>query len=380
MMSADSRSSSPGAPTTSVTEVEPTCPRSGPSGTARIGWCPVSSDPRVASARIRCLNPLRELRARGYPVELFDPRRSADYSLVVFSKRYDERARAEAQRLRSRGVRVVLDLCDNHFYNPADDPALARAATALRAMVRLSDAVVVSTTALAEVVRAEIPDAPEITVIGDAVETEIQHGRGGLLGGLVHRHRLARLRRALRATAPRGGRLVWFGVAGGARGDYGMRDLRRCRPAIEELAGEFPLSLTVISNSYPLFREHVADWRVPTRYLEWHPKTFLASLREHDIAVVPVTPSPFTCCKTNNRLATALGAGLAVVADEIPSYRDFAGCCQLGAWDAGLRRYLTDPSARAADVESGRRLLEREWSPARVGDQWQHFFDRTLRA
>src|SRR4051812_38983892 len=44
-----------------------------------IGWKPKSLDPMVASARIRCMNPLSELQRRGYPVELFRADRALSY-------------------------------------------------------------------------------------------------------------------------------------------------------------------------------------------------------------------------------------------------------------------------------------------------------------
>ena len=48
----------------------------------------------------------------------------------------------EAQKLQAQGVRVVLDLCDNHFYNPGDAPELTRAGVELRRMLRLADQLV----------------------------------------------------------------------------------------------------------------------------------------------------------------------------------------------------------------------------------------------
>ena len=56
-----------------------------------IGWKPKFKDLQVASVRYRCLNPLRELQRRGFPIELFDELNVGRYSCVVFSKLYDER-------------------------------------------------------------------------------------------------------------------------------------------------------------------------------------------------------------------------------------------------------------------------------------------------
>jgi hypothetical protein len=95
----------------------------------------------------------------------------------------------------------------------------------------------------------------------------------------------------------------------------------------------------------------------------------------HTIAVIPASENPFTRCKTNNRLVTALAAGLAVVASGIPSYRPFEACCVLENWSGGLRRYVLEPEQRERDVAAGQRLVRRDWTLARIADHWQRYFD-----
>jgi hypothetical protein len=107
-----------------------------------VGWRPKSDNRDVASVRIRCLNPIAALQAERFPVEIFDPARAAEYGVVVYSKLYDDDAREEAERLKSGGARVVVDLCDNHFHNPRGDPEWAAHCERLRKMLAAADAVV----------------------------------------------------------------------------------------------------------------------------------------------------------------------------------------------------------------------------------------------
>jgi hypothetical protein len=74
----------------------------------------------------------------------------------------------------------------------------------------------------------------------------------------------------------------------------------------------------------------------------------------------------------------SLYAGLAVVADSIPSYQPFAGACYLDDWQRGLESYLSNPELRRHDVEIGRWIVAREWTLNHIADQWQEFFDRLL--
>jgi hypothetical protein len=342
-----------------------------------IGWKPKSSDTRVASARIRCLNPLRELQRRGYPAELFRADRAGHYSAVVYSKLYDEATYREALALHARGVRVVVDLCDNYLHVPQGIPELAQARMSLERMLRLADYIVASTPELATVIRAELGPEPSVAVIGDAVEPEIVGVRESAFGGWLHRRKLHRLLRWLASGQKKGigSAVAWFGIHGGPYHEHGMSDLLLIRPLLENLHERYGIQLTVISNSKERFTRTVAPWRLPTHYLEWSPGTFQAALRAHQIAVIPVAKNPFTWCKSNNRLATALSAGVSVVADGIPSYQEFARVCRLDNWEQGLTEYIRDPVARRRDVGEGQALVARLCSPQAIADAWQELFD-----
>ncbi len=339
-----------------------------------VGWRPFASDARVASVRIRCLNPIRELRRRGYPIEVFETARSGAYSAVVYSKVYQDSIQAESRRLRANGTRIVLDLCDNQFYNPLNRGDLRLEADQLRRMLGEADELIASTDVMAQVLRQEVGDGKPVTVIGDAVETRIEGVRAFPWERWLARHRVRALGARLGARDAQT-RLVWFGSHGGRTRDHGMRDLEILRPLLESLHGEHPLSLTVISNSTAKFARLIRPWTVPTHYLEWSAETFLDALRLHDIALIPIRENPFTRCKTNNRLVTALSAGLAVVASGIPSYRPFEECCVLDDWSGGLRRYIFDPEVRRLAVSAGQALVQRGWTLPTITDQWQRYFD-----
>jgi hypothetical protein len=344
-----------------------------------IGWKPKFYDPTVASVRIRCLNPLSELRARGLPVELFDRGRRATYRAVIYSKLYDVATYREAKELKTKGTIIILDICDNHFYNPHSWAPLLKAREELLRMMALVDYVVTSTETLAEVVRTVKPDLNSITVIGDAVETEIPHEFTPWWRRWWYGRQLATLRTVVTADQVKGRTpLVWFGIHGGPNAPYGMLDLLNIRSCLERLNHEFPLSLTIISNSWRKYLTLVQGWKIPTRYMPWSANTFLSALHAHAIAVIPISPNPFTRCKTNNRLVTALQARLAVVADSIPSYEEFRPVSRLDCWESGLRDYISKPDLRTHDVLLGQSMINAKWTLPRIADQWQLFFQRVL--
>src|SRR2546423_10276756 len=102
----------------------------------RIGWKPYSpyastwrerfwNPSDSASVRVRCQAPCTALAGAGWSSELFSAQRARSYDLVVFQKAYDEHSVRLAEELKGRGVSLVLDLCDNHLYNPDAHPQLA---------------------------------------------------------------------------------------------------------------------------------------------------------------------------------------------------------------------------------------------------------------
>lgn len=325
----------------------------------RIGWIPSSTDPRIASTRLRCALPCRYLRQAGWYAEVLDRREPYDYDLVVFQKIYDEDSIQLAASLRRRGTTTVFDLCDNHLYNPDELPKLTERAERLKRMLATVDAVSVSTEPLRELLSEHEP-----TVIDDALdELEVKGGKG-----IVER-----LRDRFR-NGPRPLRVVWYGNAGLDSPPFGLVHLPKIVPTLEDLHQLMPLELTVISNSREKYLKALEGAGFPSRYLAWDLKSFARVFRGHDLCVIPIELNPFTEGKTGNRVALSLLLGVPVVADPIPSFEEFSDFILLGDWPESLRRYATDPALAEQHVSEGRRYVEAKYTKERVVKQWSEFF------
>lgn len=314
-----------------------------------IAWKVRSEDPAVASYRYRCLAPIDALRRRGLPAGLFRADEARSYRAVVFSKVYGEDEQRLADELRARGVRVLLDLCDNHFYNPYGLENYVRAGRNLRAMIARVDQVVCSTETLAAVVREESAPARPPAVVGDAVEVPAAP--------------------AVPEEAPVP-TLLWFGFHGSPNAPCGMGDLANVAPLLKDAVRRHPFELVVASNSAEKYKAVVEPLGLPSRYVAWDLATFPRLLAGARAVLIPVSRNPFTLCKTNNRLAAALAAGVPAVADRIPSYDEFAPFCHLDDWERGLSEVLTRPREARARAAGARALLLTRWSPEAVSEQW----------
>ena len=186
--------------------------------------------------------------------------------------------------------------------------------------------------------------------------------------GLLDGWRLARLRGFLRRHA---GALhtVWFGnnmgsLAGLAHVDAAVRQL-------EAFSAVRPVTLTVISNDARLYRAAGRAWRIPSHYLPWSLATFATALAAHDVAVIPVERNAYTRGKTINRPATAIRAGLGVIADAIESYEPLRAFIQLDDWQGGLAHYTATPPRADARLAAARDFLAESFGNARIAAQWR---------
>lgn len=330
----------------------------------RIAWKPQNYEPRVASVRIRCLNPMRELRSRGVPIELYHARHESSYRTIIFSKAYNARDVDLARRLKEQGIEIIFDLCDNHFLH--NEERVGR----LREMLLLADRRVVSSHALADVVQMEMGDDRPLYVIEDAVEDHLSGNPLDILGWLRARAQLRALDRFLVRNS-QAAHLVWFGNHKASYRDSGLAHMLKLRTLLESLQALKPLSLTVISNSREAFDRVFGGWKMPVFYIDWSAHTFFSAMRRHDVAVIPIEVNEFTAVKTNNRIALSLSLGLGVVADSIDSYRVFNDCAFLDRWEEGLSAYLDDPELATRHARCGKQIIAEHFTVEVIAERWR---------
>ncbi len=317
----------------------------------RVAWKPRTINPSVASFRYRVALPIELLRSLGHQAELFDPSQRESYDVVVFSKAYRPADQQLAADISRSGARVMLDLCDNHFYNPYGLDAYASARADMLSMIKACD-VICSTPALARVVMAEAGLEFLPRIVGDLIE-EIGAPSA--------------------PAAPKGlPRLVWFGLHGSPNAPSGMADLLTVSAQLQWASTKWDFELVVVSNSREKFEDCVSPLPLRTRYVEWERSAFQTELYGASAVLIPLSDNPFVACKTHNRLTLALAAGLPVLGDRIESYQEFAPYVWLSDWKAGLEAVLRPEREEIRRrITLGRAYLAAHWSDADIARQWE---------
>jgi hypothetical protein len=331
-----------------------------------IGWKPKYNDFNVASVRYRCLKPLAELQKRGFQIELFDEKQPNKYSGVIFSKLYDQKNYDLAANLKKKNRTIVFDICDNHLYNPYGTQTFRTVRDQVLRMFSISDLVITSTDTLADRLMEEAGLQTRPTVIGDAVEEDLFE-----LGSRASWYRKIERRIKFRFLYDKSkANVLWFGIHGGEKAPYGMLDLLNIKDPMIAAQRVRPFRLIVASNSREKYLEHIKPFPFETHYCDWTFADFGYMLLSSDICVIPITKNPFTICKSNNRLATALYAGIPTIADSIPSYTDLSKFCVLDDWEYGFATYLRDPLKAKEQAKPANGYIKARYSIAEIGSQW----------
>lgn len=329
---------------------------------ARVGFRPCSYDPKVFSPRIRAVLPAKYLANAGVDAHVVPESGEGRFDCVVFQKAYAKADLQLAETLKAQGARLLFDLCDNHFWNPTNDPEVAERVARLERMIELVDAVTVSSTEIAKLITTkptyQTDDALELLPF-----TKTAEWLGQTVRRLRHRRRNHRVR------------LVWHGQSGTEHIGSGLTPVGKLIPELERLHAAIPLSLTILSNSAKAYRNHIAPARFPTRFVKWRAPTFTTLFAQHDICILPIEHNAFTVCKTNNRAMTSLLLGVPVIADEIPSYREFKDWMFFGDWTNHITQYAKGPRLATHHVQEAQRHIAATYTEQRVVDQWRRAID-----
>ncbi|HEY0629396.1 MAG TPA: hypothetical protein VGD23_08710 [Sphingomicrobium sp.] len=338
-----------------------------------VYWHADSHDPALASIRLRMLLPMEALRELGYDVRPLTGALPADASLVIFSKSLSADALVIAEQAAARGQPIVYDICDNVFEKPSRNDQDEARKQRVRRMMELAKIVTIGTQPLADLLAREVPAiAAKTEIIADALE-----GSRPLLASasLMDRARLWLLRRFLRRNAD-ALRLIWFGKC--KKGYAGIEHLDPVVRLLETLPLPRPVTLTVVSNRRKIYRRSASKWQVPKFYLPWSLATFDTALRLHDVAIIPVDRNDYTVGKSINRPATALMAGLGVIADPIPAYEELAPFIYLGDWERGLIEYAGADPRKDRRIGGAQSYLRQRYGAAAIAECWADIIDRAL--
>jgi SAM-dependent methyltransferase len=306
----------------------------------------------LASARYRVLIPAQQLARLGHQLQVASlppggwpvSVRETPCDVLVISKSFDPGNEELARAMKARGVKVVVDFCDDHFEHP-------QLGAHLRNLAGLADRIVASTPAMAESVRRHT--GRDAVVITDPVE--------GPRGFPQFAPKLPALR------------VAWYGHPSNLDG------LAAKAGELHALAQHMPVRLSVVTAPLPEAAALVARLaegqgsRVQARLVPWSLEQTWKTLAETDITWIPAVDSAQKAVKSPNRLLESLWAGRLVVADPVPAYLPFADLVPIGqGLERGALQALEDPPRIETNLREAQRRIARAHSAFAAGRLWAY--------
>lgn len=271
-------------------------------------------DERFASYRYRMAIPGAGLKKMGHKVRYVESFEPVMADVAIFMKHGIASESCQAMEMKKLGVRVVFDICDNHFNNPNLAPHY-------RAMVGLADCVTVPTEAMAETVRDETSTTADVVVIPDPYEHEE-----------LEPHAV-------------GERLTWFGH---------NLNVREIVPYLSKLV-DWKVSIVTGPNDV-----------VPA--IPWSMENIRKLLSETNVVFIPSKKKGASA----NRMVEAIRSGCFVVASDVPqSYLPFAKWMYVGNVETGLSWVKDHQDELNERVKEAQGYVREQFDPDLISGKWE---------
>jgi len=290
-------------------------------------------DESLASFRYRIKIPTEALIKLGHNVRIIDQLPTKDNcDFLIFSKHFHTtRDLSMALEAKKIGIKVVYDICDNHF--------VTQNAGYYREMSELADIITCNTLDMKNVIHHEVRKIAHI--VDDPYEFSEAEPSFNPSDEVI--------------------KLLWYG--------HGV-NLNTIAPILGDLSKlSRPVNLRVISNSP--FRGTMDSVKID--YIPWSQEAQMAGLAWCDMVIIPTILNDQTKrTKSHNRVTEAIRSGKFVVAHPLPSYLQYKPY----AWidervGNGVEWAYNNPDKVIDAIQRGQAHIARNLSPENIALQWE---------
>ena len=304
---------------------------------ARIGFVP-TGDERLASFRYRISIPSKALKERGHSVKLaIEPPSHTDCEFLIYSKHFNPiHDQQTAEIARRKDIKVVFDVCDNHFQSL--NPQISGH---YKTMCDIAGIVTCNTETMQKIILENT--GREAKIVDDPYD--LDEGK-------------AKFRCDEQPI-----KVLWYGHA---------VNLNTIPLMVQQLAQiDCPIEVIALSNApQPPGRLE----NVSVLHHAWNPEHMNLFLEWCNFVSIPSdTNDPRKITKSHNRVTEGIRSGRFVCAHPLPSYERYR---ERYAWVGediadGIVWADNHPDEALEKIRKGQEYIRRFLSPLAIAEQWE---------
>lgn len=307
----------------------------------------------MASTRLRVYDVINNFRSSDeYFVELYKPWKR--YDIVIFQKKFDEKALQLAQKLKQQGTKVILDINVN-YYDKTILGVLKKDESInhpkILKFTKIADGVITSTDYIKGYARRFFPEKNIVTIPENITNNFFS------------------LQKKILTDSPL--RLLYVGYAVKAP------EILDIQAVLQKLRKKYDFSLILICEKNP-------NLSIPGIDIAFHPyqqKHIHQQMLEGDIFIAPrdLTQS-YNLGHSFTKIGYPLSIGLSVVASEVPSYVGSPAvlCKNETDWYNNLNLLLEDAKLRLTLRDKGIAYCQKHFSESVTRERYERFFQSLL--
>ncbi len=315
-----------------------------------IGWVISEKWPYrnvMASTRIRCFDIINYLKKNGIKTGIYSSFKK--YDIVVFQKTFNENNHRTAQKIKSRGTGIVLDLNVNYFEKKGETRQVTEdQIKALHSFLTLTDTVIVSSQNLKETAQKYHHD---VHYVPEHISTAGSYSPGKLHNPV---------------------KLLYCGYAIKADSVLLIENV------LQDLADRYSLELLFICEKDPCLK-----LPVKTSFIKYDHNNLADILRQGDIKIAPrKLDNSYDLGHSFTKIGYPMSVGLPVVASPVPSYQGSPALIANSReeWFNYISGLIDRPDEYTKLSGEGLHFVKNHYSLDRIGSMYLDFFTGVVNA
>lgn len=303
----------------------------------------------MASTRIRVYDVIKMFQVnKDFLVGFYNPFKK--YNVVIFQKKFDERAFNTAKKLKKRNMRIILDINVN-YYDTSSKLITKKQNKDIIKFTKLADGIIVPTNFLAEFVKNIFPEK-KVWVIEESVENRFFE------------------KRKERFINPLN--LIWCGYSVKASEILLIEDI------LKDLYKKINFELILISEKDP----KIKIGKIPAKFVKYSHSEIPDLLLKGDIFIAPRDLNEsYNLSHSFTKIGVAMAVGLPVIASPVPSYLNSPVilCSNKEEWERNLEKMLNNVAFLKCLSNKGREFVKENYSLRVTKTKYEMLFNELLK-